>query len=318
MNSVAAIRFIETLEHRHFQEFCEACQRDRYIGLCYGPPGVGKTVSALKYTRWEKVAAYQAASRPRKLLAEVEACEVVFYTPPVVNTPKNILRDIERLRFDLLDLRRERIRKNAERGLHRAQGRIQKIRERLIPGLRPVSVPRCDLSKEEGIAAAEAEKAFRRLQERMMTRQHAVTDPTKLIVIDEADRLKDSGLEQLRDMFDRSSIGLVLIGMPGIEKRLARYPQLYSRVGFVHEFRSLAPKEVRRLLEEKRLPGALDAEALTDEEVISAILRVTGGNFRLLHRLLNQVARVLEINRLKRVTREVVETARESLVIGTD
>ena len=41
------------------------------------------------------------------------------------------------------------------------------------------------------------------------------------------------------------------------------------------------------------------------------------GNFRLLHRLLTQIARVVEINALTQVTKEVVETARESLVIGT-
>jgi hypothetical protein len=37
--------------------------------------------------------------------------------------------------------------------------------------------------------------------------------------------------------------------------------------------------------------------------------------FRLLHRLLAQVERILDINQLDQVTRVVVEAARESLVI---
>jgi len=46
------------------------------------------------------------------------------------------------------------------------------------------------------------------------------------------------------------------------------------------------------------------------------VLRVTGGNFRLLHRLLAKVERVLEINGLSSITKEVIEVARQSLVIG--
>ena len=135
-----------------------------------------------------------------------------------------------------------------------------------------------------------------------------IKDPTALVVIDEADRLKMASLEQIRDIFDRGGIGLVLIGMPGLERRLARYAQLYSRIGFVHEFRPLGAPEVRTLLAGWRPPGvALPEDLLADAEGVAAIIRITGGNFRLLDRLLTQVGRILELNGLGVVTREVVE-----------
>ena len=138
------------------------------------------------------------------------------------------------------------------------------------------------------------------------------------MIVDEVNRLKEAGLEQLRDLYDRGHFGMVLIGMPGLEKRLARYPQLYSRVGFVHQFRVLSEDETRFVLNERwgHLGVTGNVEDYTDQEATSAIVRITAGNVRLIHRLLMQVERILQINELHTVTKEVVEAARENLVIG--
>jgi len=127
-----------------------------------------------------------------------------------------------------------------------------------------------------------------------------------------------AGLEQMRDLYDQGNMGLIFIGMPGLEKRLARYAQLYSRVGFVHQFRALSAEQMRFILTKKwqEMGLTLTPDDFTDAEALAAMIRITGGNFRLVQRLCSQIARILEINALRTVTAEVVEAARENLVIG--
>jgi hypothetical protein len=116
MNSVNPTRFIETKQYHRFKEFCDACRRYHYIGLCYGVPGVGKTLSARHYANWDNVLAYdknKTFGAGGVTLSEVAGSTAVFYTVQVVNSPGQIKTEISHLReklrtFTLEDLYRER------------------------------------------------------------------------------------------------------------------------------------------------------------------------------------------------------------------
>ena len=258
--------FLITKEYRRFEEFCNACRRDRYIGLCCGMPGVGKTLSARYYARWGLLEGTDPFDFNTPLPQEIADCRTLFYTPDVTNSPRQIKDHIETGNVLL-------------RGVAMKAARN--------PGTSPYANER---------------------------------ESCELIIVDEADRLKMPSLEQLRDLYDRGHFGLVFVGMPGLEKRLARYPQLYSRIGFAHTFRPLSREEMIFVLEHhwKKIGSTLQPDDFTDQEAVATVIQVTAGNFRLLQRLFSQIERILKLNDLKTITKEVVETARDCLVIGTN
>ena len=314
-NRQASDLFVVTKEYRRFAEFCDACRRYRYIGLCYGSPGVGKTLSARHYADWDRIEAHTPArdADTAALMALLDS-HTVFYTPAVVNSPGQVERDIGNLRYGLrsilLEERERKQRLRLDKILRQERAEEKERQQKLLTEVdwltnpippKPVS-EYASLSREYGRENSQ------------------IADPTTLVIIDEADRLKMASLEQVRSIFDQGNISVILIGMPGIEKRLARYPQLYSRVGFVHAFRPLAAAEVSDLLLEQNwrpTSVSLSEDAIADKEALAAVIRITGRNFRLLDRLMTQIARIMEINELSTMTTQVVEAARESLVIGT-
>lgn len=262
--------FIATKEHRRFTEFANAIRTHRTIGLCFGPAGVGKTLSARRHANWDLAEPLLQTWGPREpsdetVYAALARSRTVFHTPTVGGTLRELRKDLDLLtsRVDIC------IKQHGS----------------------PTSDGKCFVSRDSMV---------------------------ELIIIDEAERLSTSAVEHLRDVFDRTNIGLRLIGMPGIDKRLARYPQLYSRVGFAHHYRPLQGDELTFVLTRhwRQLGLSLDHADFTDTQAIAAISRITSGNFRLLHRLFMQMERILHINALSVITEDVVEAARSTLVIG--
>ncbi len=80
MSSLGEPNFVETLEHRRFAEFCDSCARYQYIGLCYGPPGVGKTLSARHYSQWDHLEKIDPYKVPHESLGSFKSVRTVFYT----------------------------------------------------------------------------------------------------------------------------------------------------------------------------------------------------------------------------------------------
>lgn len=267
MNS-QRVEFLVTKSYKRFAEFCQACQRYKYVGLCIGRPGVGKTESARHFSNWRLFEPYleRAWTEAALLPGYALSSSAVYHMAEVVSSPRRITNQLS----NTMDCFDEAIEQTLD---------TKATKERKIADFR---------------------------------------NHTELILIDEADRLKPDTLEQVRDIFDRRSVGLVLLGMPGLEKRISRYAQLYSRVGFVHEFKPLSQEEMLFVLEHKwrELDLSLRPDDFTDMETVATIARLTQGNFRLLQRLFTQIERLLQINQLRTVTKEIVEAAQQNLVIG--
>lgn len=260
--------FLVTKEHRRFCEFADTVRSHRYIGVCWGPPGVGKTLSARQYAgadqweQWQRIVGTNSDPVP----PEVLAARTALWTPTVTATGRQIDQQIPRACQQISFAIDYATHGEVDPFVHTA-------------------------SRSSGL--------------------------TELLIVDEADRLKTTGLEQVRDYYDRHTMGLILIGMPGLEKRLTRYPQLYSRIGFAHEYRPLTSDELTAVLTRRWHSDQLSKnDDFAADVAIAAVARITGGNFRLVDRLLTQVKRIQQINQIHQVTPEVIDAAREALLIG--
>jgi hypothetical protein len=177
----------------------DGCRRSRVVGLAYGPPGTRKTASAEQYAQW---------SLFKPFLPE----------PLLTFSGRNALDGLSPSR---------------PLAFFSAPLDVPLQECRTVFSTPPVSASAARIEKEVLISFAAVSylvEAANQLHQRtdafLVTRRfsrHMV-----LFIVNEANRLKDAGLEVLRDSADRGKFGLVLLGMPGLQKRLMRAPQLSS------------------------------------------------------------------------------------------
>jgi len=120
----------------------------------------------------------------------------------------------------------------------------------------------------------------------------ALAGTDSLIILDEADKVRDTTLEHLRRLSDKAGIGAVLAGTQRLYAMLAnpaaggRFDQLGSRVGFRSELiKSILETDARLMVS-----AAFDGEdvELTDD-IHAAFWQVSGGSARTLSKLIPNV-----------------------------
>lgn len=75
---------------------------------------------------------------------------------------------------------------------------------------------------------------------------------------------------------------------------------------------------MRFLFEQKwqELGRQFDKNTFVDVEAMNEIIKITHGNFRLINRMFDQMQRLMQINKLTTLTKDLVEAAKNCLVIG--
>ncbi|MDQ7799528.1 MAG: AAA family ATPase [Candidatus Edwardsbacteria bacterium] len=129
----------------------------------------------------------------------------------------------------------------------------------------------------------------------------------RLIIVDEAEHLPYRALELLRRLNDKAEVGILMVGMPrfiaNLRGKKGEYAQLYSRVGVSCKLEELKDKDSEDIV--RSVPGM---------KYHPAYHEVSGGNARMLTKLMRQVPRVCARTKVD-VSAEVIRETAKMLIV---
>jgi len=134
----------------------------------------------------------------------------------------------------------------------------------------------------------------------------ALADRNMVVILDEADNLRDDALEFSRRLVnDLGRSGLVLIGLPrltGVIQNLRNdHRQLESRIGVYLPLSGLTKKDAKKI--------AKSVWEDIEDEVVDAIYRISKTDVRQFVKIIERSQETMAVNKLEKIDLDVVEAA---------
>ena len=134
------------------------------------------------------------------------------------------------------------------------------------------------------IAEELGEEPYWHTQETFELIENYLRQNPKIIIVDEIDYLIEKHtVETLRDLHDKTTCPIVLVGMGAADKKLARYPHLVDRLYKTLKFEQFNSEDITEILQQ-----------ITD-------LEFTTNQFRQLVKLINKIEKLSETNKIDEI-----------------
>ena len=131
----------------------------------------------------------------------------------------------------------------------------------------------------------------------------------EMLIIDEADRLKPETFSEVRDIYDKLEIAVVLVGTDRLDAVIKRDEQVYNRFRANRRFGKLAGEDFKKTVAiwEQKILKLPVASNLTNKTMLKILIKATEGYIGRLDEILREAAIVSLSRGYKKVEKSVLE-----------
>jgi len=131
----------------------------------------------------------------------------------------------------------------------------------------------------------------------------------EMLIVDEADRLKPETFADVRDIYDKLAIAVVLVGTDRLDAVIKRDEQVYNRFRACHRFGKLSGEDFRKTVEiwEQKVLKLPVASNLTSKETLRILITGTDGYIGRMDEILREAAIRSLSSGLKKIDKAILQ-----------